>query len=131
VVGATEVVDVVGATEVVDVVETTEVVDVVETEVVDVVETAAVVVVDDARRQVGTVTVLASIVTAPVIAWTRPFTTAPVSSVIDVEARIEPAKLVVVPRVAELPTCQKTLHACAPFSSASVADDAVVSDEAA
>jgi hypothetical protein len=54
-----------------------------------------------------------------------------VSSVTEVDARIEPAKFVVVPKVAELPTCQNTLHACAPFSSATVADDAVVNDEAA
>jgi hypothetical protein len=96
----------------------TAVVEVVDTGVVEVVDTAvvevadtAVVVVDDARRQVGTVIVLSSIVTAPPSARTRPFTVAPVFSVIDVEARIDPAKLVVVPSVAELPTCQNTLHA--------------------
>ncbi len=98
--------------------------------VVDVVDTA-VVVVDDARRQVGTVIVLSSMVTAPPSARTRPFTVAPVFSVIDVVARIDPAKLVVVPRVAELPTCQNTLHACAPFSSATLLVDAVVSDDPA
>jgi hypothetical protein len=97
-------------------------------EVVDVVDTA-VVVVDDARRQVGTVIVLSSMVTAPPSARTRPFTVAPVFNVIDVVARIDPAKLVVVPRVAELPTCQNTLHACAPFSSATLLVDAVVSDD--
>ena len=66
-----------------------------------------------AKRQVGTVIVLSSIVTAPLIARARPFTVAPVFSVIDVVARIDPAKSLVVPKVAELPTCQNTLHACA------------------
>lgn len=38
-------------------------------------------------------------------------------SVIEVNANIEPLNWLVVPKVAELPTCQKTWHACAPFSS--------------
>jgi len=79
-----------------------------------------------AKRQVGTVIVLSSIVTAPLIARARPFTVAPVFSVIDVVARIDPAKSLVVPKVAELPTCQNTLHACAPFSSTTELADAVV-----
>src|SRR5579863_2938842 len=107
-----------------------DVVDVVD-EVEVVVDVELVVVVPVESEHVGTLTVLASIVTAPVMAWTRPFTTAPVSSVIEVVARMDPAKLVVVPRVAELPTCQNTLHACAPFSSTTDADVAVVSVEAA
>jgi len=53
-------------------------------------------------------------------------TVAPVFSVIDVVARIDPAKSLVVPKVAELPTCQNTLHACAPFSSTTELADAVV-----
>ena|SRR5580692_3414058 len=69
------------------------------------------VVVDDDARQVGTVIVLASMVTAPLMARARPLIVAPVFNVIDVVAMIVPAKLVVVPRVAELPTCQNTLHA--------------------
>jgi len=88
-----------------------------------------VVVVDDDTRQVGTVMVLVSMVTAPPSARARPLIVAPVSSVIDVVAIIVPAKFVVVPRVAELPTCQNTLQACAPFSSTTVLDDAVVSVE--
>jgi hypothetical protein len=92
---------------------------------------SVVVVVDVARRQVGTVIVLSSMVTAPPRARTRPFTVAPVSSVADAVARIVPAKLVVVPKVAELPTCQNTLHACAPFSSTTELDEAVVSVEPA
>jgi hypothetical protein len=99
--------------------------------VVEVVVAPAVVVVVVASSQVGTVTVLSSIVTAPPIAKTRPLTIAPVLSVIDVVARIDPAKWVVVPKVAELPTCQNTLHACAPFSSVMVLDDAVVRVEPA
>jgi len=37
--------------------------------------------------------------------------TAPVVKVIEASARIFPEKLVLVPTVAELPTCQKILHA--------------------
>jgi hypothetical protein len=88
--------------------------------------TAVVVVVPVERRQVGTLIVLLSNVTAPPRAKTRPLTVAPVSSVIDVVAMIVPAKFVVVPNVAELPTCQNTLHACAPFSNVIELDDAVV-----
>jgi hypothetical protein len=79
-----------------------------------------------ASSQVGTLTLLSSMVTAPPNARARPLTVAPVVNVIDVVARIVPAKLVYVPRVAELPTCQNTLHAWAPFSKATVLDDAVV-----
>ena len=49
---------------------------------------------------------LLSSVTAPLRASILPSTVAPVFSVIEVSARIVPAKLVVVPSVAELPTCQ-------------------------
>ena len=94
--------------------------------VVEVDGTVVEVVVDDDRRQVGTVMVLVSMVTAPVLARTRPVTVALVVSVIDVDARIEPLNWVVVPSVAELPTCQNTLHACAPFSRATTLPDAVV-----
>lgn len=100
-------------------------------DVVDVVVDVVVVVVDVATRQVGTVIVLSSMVTAPPSASARPFTVAPVFNVIDVVARIVPAKCVVVPRVAELPTCQNTWHACAPFSSATTLVDAVVNDDPA
>ena len=60
-----------------------------------------------------------------------PFTVAPVFSVMDVRARIVPWKLVVVPSVAELPTCQKTLHAEAPLTSFTWLADAVMSVDAA
>jgi hypothetical protein len=49
--------------------------------------------------------------TCPLYARARPFTLALVASVIDVKARMVPTKVVVVPIVAELVTCQKTLQA--------------------
>ena len=91
---------------------------VVGTGVVEVVVVLAVVVVvvGELAEHVGTVMVLPSRVTAPFWAWTRPVTFAPVSSVADVRARIEPTNDVEVPSVADDPTCQKTLHAWAPPS---------------
>jgi hypothetical protein len=109
VVGTVVVVVVVGTVVVVVVVGT--VVVVVGTVVV-VVGTVVVVVV---LAQEGTLIVLSSKVTAPLRARTRPVTDAPVSSVAEVRAMMVPTKSVVsVPRVAELPTCQNTLHACTP-----------------
>src|ERR1039457_5926494 len=55
-----------------------------------------------------TVTVLVSNVTAPFRARTRPETLALVFRVMLVSARMLPASVVPVPRVAELPTCQNT-----------------------
>lgn len=43
------------------------------------------------------------------------FVVAPVVRVMEVNARMFPWKAVFVPRVAELPTCQKTRHGCAPL----------------
>ena len=51
---------------------------------------------------------------------------APVLRVIDVSARMFPAKSVFVPRVAELPTCQKTRHGCALLVTCTIALLAVV-----
>jgi hypothetical protein len=51
--------------------------------------------------------------------------------VIDVNAKMEPTKLVVVPMVADEPTCQKTLQACAPFSRITELADPVVKVEPA
>src|ERR1051326_1967087 len=62
----------------------------------------------------GTVTVLDSSVTAPVCVNNLPSTTAPVFAEIDIAARMFPLKIEFVPRVAELPTCQKILAALAP-----------------
>ena len=58
--------------------------------------------------------VLASRVTAPVRAKSRPSTVAPVVTVIEAEARMFPLNTEPVPRVAELPTCHTTLDALAP-----------------
>ena len=54
-------------------------------------------------------------VTAAVRARARPWTVTPVVTVIEVRARMVPVKSESVPRVAELPTCQKTLHSWAPL----------------
>jgi hypothetical protein len=102
------VVDVVGAS-VVEVVVGATVVEVVGAAVVVVV--AAVVVVTLGDKHVGTDTVLSSRVTAPLRARTRPLTLAPVFNVMDVRANTEPLNWLVVPSVAELPTCQNTLQA--------------------
>src|SRR6185436_1111650 len=59
---------------------------------------------------VGMVMVLESSVTAPFRARALPDTLAPVARVMLVSARILPANEVPVPRVAELPICQNTLH---------------------
>jgi hypothetical protein len=58
---------------------------------------------------------LVSSVTAPVSAISLPFTAALVVAVIDAWAIMVPFKLELVPRVAELPTLQKTFEASAPF----------------
>jgi len=72
---------------------------------------AVVVAVDVGVLHAGRVTTLSSMVTAPLRARARPSMEAPVSNVIDVSARMPPRNMVFVPRVAELPTCQNTLHA--------------------
>jgi hypothetical protein len=96
-----------------------------------VVVVAGAVVVGADALQIGTVIVLASMVTAPFRASSRPETLAPVSSVIDVNARVVPTRLEFVPSVSELPTTQKTLQAWAPFSSTILLDDAVMNVDAA
>jgi hypothetical protein len=72
------------------------------------------------------VIVFVSRVTAPFRARTRPSTVAPVVSVMLVRAMTVPRKAEPVPRVAELPTCQNTLHAWAPLIRATWLPDAVV-----
>src|SRR6202050_437291 len=62
----------------------------------------------------GALTVLHAIVTAPLRASALPVRVAPVSSVIDCSDNMVPSKIELVPRVAELETCQKTFLACAP-----------------
>ena len=77
--------------------------------------------------QGGTFTGLLNNVTAPVRASALPFSVAPVSSETDACAIMVPAKIVVVPSVAELPTCQNTLHADPPLITATDEALAVVS----
>jgi hypothetical protein len=72
-------------------------------------------------------TLLVSNVTAPVCANALPDKVAPVFTVILVCARIFPLNAVVVPRVAELPTCQNTLQAEPPLTNRTDDADAVVS----
>ena len=70
---------------------------------------------------------LSSSVTLPLRASARPWTVAPVCTEIDVRARIVPMNAVPVPSVAELPTCQNTLHALAPLISTTLLFEAVIS----
>jgi hypothetical protein len=69
---------------------------------------------------------LVSNVTAPVRAYSPQFDDAPVVAVMEISARMLPMKLVPVPKVAELPTCQKTLAAVAPLISNTFALLAVI-----
>ena len=62
-------------------------------------------------------TSLSSSVTAPLSARVRPLTVAPVFDVMLVSAMILPWNAVVVPMVAELPTCQKTLQSFPPLTT--------------
>lgn len=60
-------------------------------------------------------TALVSSVTAPFSAKARPVRLAPVVTVMLASARIFPENDVPVPSVAELPTCQNTLHVAPPL----------------
>jgi hypothetical protein len=82
-------------------------------------------------RHTGLVTVFESRVTAPLRASKRPWTVAFVFAVIDVKARMVPMKVEPTPRVAELPTCQKTLQGWAPLMSTTLLLGAVMSVDAA
>jgi len=70
--------------------------------------------------------VLLSKVTAPFRARALPLRVAPVVSVIEVRAKMFPANVLLVPRVAEDPTCQKTLAARALLIRSTLLLDAVV-----
>ena len=48
----------------------------------------------------------------------------------EVKAKTVPANDVLVPRVAELPTCQNTLQACAPLIRLTALEGAVIKVEA-
>jgi hypothetical protein len=67
------------------------------------------------------------IVTGPFNANSPPSTVTPAFNEIDISARILSAKIVEAPSVAEDPTCQKTLHACAPLMRMTTVAVAVVS----
>ena len=54
-------------------------------------------------------------VTAPLRARARPSMVVPVFRVMEVSAMMVPLKVELVPRVAELPTCQKMLQGSAPL----------------
>jgi hypothetical protein len=71
--------------------------------------------------------VFASSVTAPDRASVRPTMLTPVVTVIDAMARMLPWKDEDVPSVAELPTCQKMLHALAPLMRLTTLAEAVMS----
>src|ERR1043166_2590964 len=72
---------------------------------------------DKGGRPAGIATpmTLESSVTAAVRANSRPSTIAPVVTVMEARARMFPLNTELVPSVAELPTCQKTLAAWAPL----------------
>ena len=74
--------------------------------------------------------VLPAIVTAPVLANAFPLSVAPESKVMDCKAIIVPQKTEVVPKVAELPTCQKMFDARAPPLRITLRPDVVVSEDA-
>jgi hypothetical protein len=101
------------------------------TDVVVFVVVAAAALVVVVAEQLGVEMVSVSSVTAPFSARTRPSIVTPVVTVMLWAAKMVPTKLEAVPSVAELPTCQKTLHACAPFVSTTRLADAVVSVEPA
>lgn len=78
-------------------------------------EDGAGVAVGTVAAQFGAVKVFVSRVTEPFLAKALPSTVDVVVAVIEVKARMFPLKVEAVPNVAELPTCQKTLHALAPL----------------
>lgn len=81
--------------------------------------------------QESLMTVLLSRVTAPFRANSCPLKLAPVVAVMEVRASTDPAKEELVPKVADEPTCQKTLQAWAsPIKTTELAP-AVISVDAA
>lgn len=77
--------------------------------------------------QTGVVTTLESNVTAPLRANSRPVIEAPVVALTEVNASTVPTNTEFVPKVAELPTSQNTLHAVAPPISATLLVEPVMS----
>lgn len=90
------------------------------------VDVGVVVVVVVVVGQFGRIMELLSRVTCPLRASTRPATVEPVCTVASVNAKMFPTNVVWVPRVAELPTCQKTLQGSTPLISITVLFDAVI-----
>ena len=70
-------------------------------------------------------------VTSPLRASALPWTVTALSSVMDVIARIVPTKEEPEPRVAELVTCQKTLHGLPPLMNTTELVDAVMRSDVA
>ena len=87
--------------------------------------------VDEARQVLGRVIVLALRLTAPLRAKTRPSTVALLLTPTDVKAMSVPTNVEELPSVAVLPTCQKILHAWAPFTSCTTLADAVTRSDVA
>ena len=77
--------------------------------------------------QPGRVTVSRISVTPPLRARSRPSTAAPSCTAIAVDARRLPRNTLLAPSVAAPPTCQKTLHAWAPFTRPTLLPGAVTS----
>lgn len=65
-----------------------------------------------------------------VLASALPFRDAPVSNVIDCIAKMVPLNTEVVPKVAELPTCQKILAADAPPAKITFRPEVTVNEDA-
>ena len=80
-----------------------------------------------AAEQLGRFIWLLSRVTAPLRARSLPKMTAPVVAVTEVNASTVPTNTEFVPSVAELVTCQNTLHASPPLITVTLLDEAVIS----
>lgn len=74
--------------------------------------------------------VFPAIVTAPFLDNALPLSLAPVLNEMDSFTMMVPLKTEVVPKVAELPTCQKILEAFAPPARITFRPEVTVSDEA-
>jgi hypothetical protein len=79
--------------------------------------------------QLDVVMVLVSKVTAPFRASSLPWIVAEVLAVMLAKAITVPTKRVPVPSVADDPTCQNTLHACAPLTRETVVFEPVINVE--
>jgi hypothetical protein len=84
---------------------------------------------EDTAGHVSTLTMLLSRVTVAPNAKTPPLDTAAVLSVTEATARIFPWNTLPVPKVAEDPTCQNTLHANPPPVSRTLDPDAVIRED--